>query len=101
MLKQIPRIDYDTVLTFEWLENVFNDVKGDIIDKSMLVIKINNEELCFDIDDRLMDFFDLFTNPLTLSLWRGKKYDSSGVSTYLYYIYISYLNWSKSYKNTS
>ena len=64
MLKQIPRIDYDKVLTFEWLENVFNDVKGDIIDKSMLVIKINNEELCFDIDDRLMDFFDLFTNPL-------------------------------------
>ena len=58
MLKQIPRIDYDKVLTFEWLENVFNDVKGDIIDNSMLVIKINNEELCFDIDDRLMDFFD-------------------------------------------
>ena len=32
---------------------------------------------------------------LTLSLWRGKKYDSSGVSTNLYYIYISNLNWSK------
>ena len=24
-------------------------------------------------------------NVLTLSLWRGKKYDSSGVSTFLYY----------------
>ena len=32
---------------------------------------------------------------LTLSLWRGKKYDSSGVSTFLYYIYISYLNGCK------
>ena len=24
-------------------------------------------------------------DPLTLSLWRGKKYDSSGMSTDLYY----------------
>ena len=31
-------------------------------------------------------FFHLFLiSHLTLSLWRGKKYDSSGVSTFLYY----------------
>jgi len=38
------------------------------------------------------------SKPLTLSLWRVKKYDSSGVSTNLYYIYNSYLNWSKNLK---
>ena len=32
---------------------------------------------------------------LTLSLWRGKKYDSSGVSTYLYYFCISQSKVSK------
>ena len=31
------------------------------------------------------------SHTLTLSLWHWKKYDSSGISTDWYYVYISYL----------
>ena len=87
------KIKIEDIFIFSELLTSLGDyiIQENLIDTNNRLIVICDDFLSFALCCRMIHIQQIETRilhdiePLTLSLWRGKKYDSSGVSTFLYY----------------
>ena len=67
MLQKLNELSIDEVQrlsSYDWLNDFFNSVHGDVIDKSILQVQMENEEFEFFVDSRMLSLFDEFSHPL-------------------------------------
>ena len=64
-LRSLTRLEKETLSSQEWLDMFLNEFQGEIDDSNMFIVtSSNNEEIRFELDDRIVSYFETFAHPL-------------------------------------